>query len=108
MSALSLTTPRTTPTSRWVVLVIACLAQFMVVLDATIVNVALPSIQRGLHFSTSTCRGSSTPTRSTFGGFLLLGGRPPTCSGDKRLFAAGIALFALPRCSMGSPSLRRC
>ena len=50
-------------TNRWLILVIACLAQFMVVLDNTIVNVALPSIQRGLHFSPPTCSGWSTATR---------------------------------------------
>lgn len=49
----------------WLVLVIACLAQFMVVLDATVVNIALPSVQRGLHFTPPTSSGSSTATRSS-------------------------------------------
>jgi EmrB/QacA subfamily drug resistance transporter len=81
-------------TSRWLVLVIACLAQFMVVLDATIVNVALPSIQRGLGFSASTLPWVVNAYTLTFGGFLLLGGRASDLLGRKRVFAAGIALFS--------------
>jgi EmrB/QacA subfamily drug resistance transporter len=81
-------------TNRWLVLVIACLAQFMVVLDATIVNVALPSIQRGLHFSTSSLPWVINAYTLIFGGFLLLGGRAADLLGRKRLFAAGIALFS--------------
>ena len=81
-------------TNRWLILVIACLAQFMVVLDATIVNVALPSIQRGLHFSTSSLPWVINAYTLIFGGFLLLGGRAADLLGRKRLFAAGIALFA--------------
>ena len=80
--------------SRWLVLVIACLAQFMVVLDATIVNVALPSIQHGLHFSPSTLPWVVNAYTLIFGGFLLLGGRASDLLGRKRLFAAGIALFS--------------
>ncbi len=82
-------------TNRWLILVIACLAQFMVVLDATIVNVALPSIQRGLHFSTSSLPWVINAYTLIFGGFLLLGGRAADLIGRKRLFAAGIALFSL-------------
>jgi EmrB/QacA subfamily drug resistance transporter len=91
VTANSFSTPET---SRWLVLVIACLAQFMVVLDATIVNVALPSIQRGLGFSTSTLPWVVNAYTLTFGGFLLLGGRAADLLGRKRLFAAGIALFS--------------
>jgi EmrB/QacA subfamily drug resistance transporter len=82
-------------TSRWVVLVIACLAQFMVVLDATIVNVALPSIQTGLHFSTSSLPWVVNAYTLIFGGFLLLGGRAADLVGRRRLFAAGIVLFSV-------------
>jgi EmrB/QacA subfamily drug resistance transporter len=82
-------------TNRWVVLVIACLAQFMVVLDATIVNVALPSIQRGLHFSAANLQWVVNAYTLIFGGFLLLGGRAADLIGRKRLFMAGIALFSL-------------
>jgi EmrB/QacA subfamily drug resistance transporter len=81
-------------TNRWVILVIACLAQFMVVLDATIVNVALPSIQHGLHFSAATLPWVVNAYTLIFGGFLLLGGRASDLLGRKRLFAAGIALFS--------------
>jgi EmrB/QacA subfamily drug resistance transporter len=81
--------------SRWLVLVIACLAQFMVILDATIVNVALPSIQRGLNFSNSSLQWVVNAYTLTFGGFLLLGGRASDLIGRKRLFMAGIAVFSL-------------
>jgi EmrB/QacA subfamily drug resistance transporter len=80
--------------NRWLVLVIACLAQFMVVLDATIVNVALPSIQRGLHFSPAALPWVVNAYTLVFGGFLLLGGRASDLLGRKRLFMAGIALFS--------------
>jgi EmrB/QacA subfamily drug resistance transporter len=82
-------------TNRWLVLVIACLAQFMVVLDATIVNVALPSIQRGLHFSSASLPWVINAYTLVFGGFLLLGGRAADLLGRKRLFVAGVALFSV-------------
>ena len=81
-------------TNRWLVLVIACLAQFMVVLDATVVNVALPSIQRGLHFSPSSLQWVVNAYTLVFGGFLLLGGRAGDLLGRKRLFMVGMALFS--------------
>src|SRR5258707_14779734 len=80
--------------SPWLVLVLAALAQFMVVLDATIVNVALPTIQRGLHFSTANLQWVVNAYTLSFGGFLLLGGRAPDLFGRKRLFLIGIALFS--------------
>src|SRR5436305_368610 len=67
----------------------------MVILDATIVNVALPSIQHGLHFSSSSLAWVINAYTLIFGGFLLLGGRASDLIGRKRLFAAGIALFSL-------------
>ena len=76
------------------VLVLAALAQFMVVLDATIVNVALPSIQRGLHFSTANLQWVVNAYTLAFGGFLLLGGRAADLFGRKRLFLIGITLFS--------------
>jgi EmrB/QacA subfamily drug resistance transporter len=89
-------TGNVSPTSnRWVVLVIACLAQFMVVLDATVVNVALPSIQRGLHFSAANLAWVVNAYTLIFGGFLMLGGRAADLLGRKRLFAVGIAVFSL-------------
>ncbi len=81
-------------TNRWLVLVIACLAQFMVVLDVTIVNVALPSIQHGLHFSPSSLQWVVNGYTLIFGGFLLLGGRAADLIGRKRLFSVGVALFS--------------
>src|SRR3977135_1233159 len=80
--------------NRWVVLVIACLAQFMVVLDATVVNVALPSIQQGLHFSSASLQWVVNAYTLIFGGFLLLGGRAADLLGRKRLFVAGVVLFS--------------
>ena len=82
------------PSNRWLILVIACLAQFMVVLDATVVNVALPSIQRGLHFSSSSLPWVVNAYTLVFGGFLLLGGRAGDLLGRKRMFLLGTAVFA--------------
>ncbi len=78
----------------WLVLVIVGLAQFMVILDATIVNVALPSIQHGLHFSLSSLQWIVNAYTLTFGGFLLLGGRAADLIGRRRLFLMGIVLFS--------------
>ncbi|MEA2423998.1 MAG: hypothetical protein QOH13_408 [Thermoleophilaceae bacterium] len=80
--------------NRWAVLVVVCLAQFMVVLDATIVNVALPSIQTGLHFSNANLQWVVNSYTLMFGGFLLLGGRAADFFGRRRLFLAGVAVFA--------------
>ncbi len=87
-------TAETPTTNRWLVLVIACLAQFMVVLDNTIVNVALPSVQRGLHFSPADLQWVVNAYTLIFGGFLLLGGRAADLLGRRRLFVAGVTLFA--------------
>src|ERR1035441_10140465 len=81
-------------TNPWLVLVIACLAQFMVVLDATVVNIALPSVQRGLHFSVANLQWVVNGYTLIFGGFLLLGGRAADLLGRKRLFVAGVVLFS--------------
>ncbi|MHB8487673.1 MAG: MFS transporter [Candidatus Dormibacteria bacterium] len=78
----------------WLVLVIVGLAQFMVVLDATIVNVALPSIQRGLHFSPVSLQWIVNAYTLAFGGFLMLGGRAADLIGRRRLFLIGIVLFS--------------
>src|SRR6202167_3398202 len=84
---------RTSSSNRWLILVIACLAQFMVVLDATVVNVALPSIQRGLHFSAADLQWVVNAYTLIFGGFLLLGGRAADLLGRKRLFLIGLVIF---------------
>src|SRR3954466_6354069 len=80
-------------TNRWLVLVLVCFAQFMVILDATIVNVALPSIQHDLGFSQGSLQWVINSYTLVFGGFLLLGGRAGDLLGRKRLFLAGVALF---------------
>ena len=74
---------------------LVCIAQFMVVLDATIVNVALPSIQRGLHFTPTSLQWIVNAYTLMFGGFLLLGGRMSDLLGRQRLFIAGIAVFTI-------------
>ena len=79
----------------WVILTIVCLAQFMVVLDATVVNVALPSIRIGLHFSTGDLQWIVTGYTLTFGGFLLLGGRAGDLLGRQHVFLAGLGIFTL-------------
>jgi EmrB/QacA subfamily drug resistance transporter len=76
------------------VLVVVCFAQFMVVLDATIVNVALPSIQEGLSLSGPNLQWVVNAYTLVFGGFLLLGGRLADLTGRRRLFVAGSVLFA--------------
>jgi EmrB/QacA subfamily drug resistance transporter len=86
--------PKTRHVNPWLVLVIACLAQFMVVLDATVVNIALPSVQRGLHFSVANLQWVVNGYTLIFGGFLLLGGRAADLLGRKRLFVAGVILFS--------------
>jgi len=77
------------------VLVLVCLAQFMVILDVSIVNVALPSIRSGLHFSTTGLQWVVNAYTITFGGFLMLGGRAADLLGRRRVFLAGTALFSL-------------
>jgi EmrB/QacA subfamily drug resistance transporter len=72
-----------------------CIAQFMVILDATIVNVALPSIQHGLHFTASSLQWIVNSYALVFGGFLLLGGRASDLLGRQRLFVAGLAVFTV-------------
>jgi EmrB/QacA subfamily drug resistance transporter len=84
---------RRTATNPWVVLVLVCLAQFMVVLDATIVNVALPSIQTDLNLSDSSLQWIVNAYTLVFGGFLLLGGRLGDLLGRKRLFLVGLVIF---------------
>ncbi len=80
-------------TNPWVVLVLICLAQFMVILDATIVNVALPSIQRDLRLSEANLQWIINAYTLVFGGFLLLGGRAGDLLGRKRLFLIGLVVF---------------
>jgi EmrB/QacA subfamily drug resistance transporter len=79
--------------NRWAVLGLVCLAQFMVILDATIVNVALPTIETHLHFSPTGLQWIVNAYTLVFGGFLLLGGRAADLFGTQRLFIAGLVIF---------------
>jgi EmrB/QacA subfamily drug resistance transporter len=78
----------------WLALAVLALAQFMVVLDVTIVNVALPAIQDALHFSEDGLQWVVNAYTLAFGGLLLLGGRMSDLLGRRRMFSAGLALFA--------------
>ena len=78
-----------------VLLVLICLAQFMVILDVSIVNVALPSIQGSLGFSDTGLQWVVNAYTLTFAGFLMLGGRTSDLLGRRRVFLGGTALFAL-------------
>jgi EmrB/QacA subfamily drug resistance transporter len=80
--------------SPWATLAVLALAQFMVVLDVTIVNVALPDIQRDLSFSPDNLQWVISGYTLVFGGFLLLGGRAADLLGRRRLFLGGLVLFA--------------
>ena len=80
---------------RWLGLALLAMAQFVVVLDASIVNVALPSIGRALDFSQSNLAWVVNAYVLTFGGFLLLGGRMADLLGRRRVFMAGLVLFAV-------------
>ncbi len=79
----------------WLVLVLVCLAQFMVILDATIVNVALPSIQADLEMSSTDLQWIVNAYALVFGGFLLLGGRAGDLIGRKRVFLTGVVVFTV-------------
>jgi EmrB/QacA subfamily drug resistance transporter len=78
---------------RWIALAVLCLGQLMMVLDATIVNVALPSIQRELHFSQGNLTWVINGYLVTFGGFLLLAGRMGDLVGRKKVFLTGLVMF---------------
>src|SRR4051812_37939777 len=80
--------------SKWLALTVLALAQFMVVLDVTIVNVALPSIQDALGFSAGGLQWVVNAYTLTFGGLLLLGGRVSDLVGRRRVFLIGMGLFA--------------
>jgi EmrB/QacA subfamily drug resistance transporter len=87
--------PSETIDRRWFALAALVAAQFMVVLDVAIVNVALPSIKTDLHFTEQSLQWVITAYAIMFGGFLLLGGRMSDLLGRRRLFIAGIALFTV-------------
>src|SRR3954469_21587477 len=93
-SSASAVSPRAVRVDPNAVLAIVALAQFMVVLDATVVNVALPTIKRDVGFSEQSLSWVLNAYTLMFGGFLLLGGRLADRLGRQRLFVAGIDLFA--------------
>ena len=86
---------------RWIALGVLCLGQLMMVLDATIVNVALPSIQRELHFTQANLTWVIDGYLITFGGFLLLAGRFGDLVGRKKVFLSGLVLFVAASIACG-------
>ena len=81
--------------TRWLVLAVTVVAQFMVVVDVSVVNVALPAIKHDLHFSQESLQWVITAYSILFGGTLLLGGRLADVLGRRRLFMAGVAVFTI-------------
>ena len=93
MTTITTTQEQTTDRSRWIALVVLCVGMLMIVLDATIVNVALPSIQDDLGFSQSNLAWIVNAYMIAFGGLLLLAGRLGDLIGQRRVFLAGLAVF---------------
>src|SRR6266536_1727588 len=86
---------------RWFALVVLCLGDLMIVLDVTIVGVALPSIREDLGFSETSLAWVVNAYLLTYGGFLLLGGRLGDLFGHRRLFITGISLFTVASLACG-------
>ncbi|CAB3863746.1 MFS transporter [Achromobacter sp. CF-sbj1-Ac2-l] len=86
---------------RWWALMVLCLGVLMIVLDTTIVNVALPSIREDLHFTETSLVWVVNAYMLTFGGFLLLGGRLGDLLGHRRMFLAGLVLFTVASLACG-------
>jgi len=84
--------PPSSDLRRWVALVVVCLGQLMIVLDSTIVNVALPAIQRDLHFTQANLTWIVNAYLITFGSFLLVAGRAGDLVGRKKVFLAGVVV----------------
>src|SRR3954470_21679606 len=93
MEATAKTIARDSDRRRWIALFVVCLGQLMIILDTTIVNVALPSIQSDLHFSQSSLTWVIDGYLITFGSLLLLAGRLGDLFGRKRIFLYGVAAF---------------
>lgn len=87
--------------NKWVILALLALAQFMIVLDVAIVNVALPTINRELHFASGGLQWVITAYTLTFGGFLLMGGRAADLFGRRRLFIGAVSAFAAASLACG-------
>src|ERR1700749_4709030 len=93
--------PRRLSTSTWAPLVVLCVAQFMVVLDVTVVNVALPTIGSHLSFAPADLAWVVTAYTLFTGGLMLLGGRAADLFGRRRVFATGLALFTTASAASG-------
>ena len=91
---------------RWLALGLLAMSEFVVVLDASIVNIALPSIGRGLHFSLANLSWVVNAYVLTFGGFLLLGGRIADLLGRRRIFTVGLVVFSLASLAGGLAQIR--
>ena len=87
--------------NKWAILALLALAQFMVVLDVSIVNVALPSIAKDLSFTPSNLQWVVTAYTLTFGGFLLFGGRMADLYGRRKIFIIAVSLFTLASFACG-------
>src|SRR5512132_4321100 len=87
--------------TRWFALYVLCLGSLMIVLDVTVVNVALPSIREDLGFSETSLAWVVNAYLLTYGGFLLLGGRLGDLFGQRRLFLLGIGFFTLASLACG-------
>lgn len=94
-------TEHTTDRQRWIALYVLCVGMLMIVLDATVVNVALPTIQTDLHFTQSSLAWVINAYLITFGGLLLLAGRLGDLVGRKRIFMGGLALFTAASLTCG-------
>ena len=102
-------TPQThTDRSRWLALYVLCVGVLMIVLDVTIVNVALPSIQDDLGFSSSSLAWVVNAYLIAFGGLLLLAGRLGDLIGRRTVFLAGLTLFTVASLAAAARRTRRC
>ena len=86
---------------RWLALYVLCIGVLMIVLDTTIVNVALPSIREDLHFTETSLVWVVNAYMLTFGGFLLLGGRLGDLFGHRKVFLFGLTLFTVASLACG-------
>src|SRR5881409_2207017 len=94
--------------ARWLALYVLCAGELMIVLDTTIVNVALPSIRESLRFTETSLVWVVNAYLLTYAGFLLLGGRLGDLFGQRRLFLLGTTLFTLASLACGLGARRAC
>jgi EmrB/QacA subfamily drug resistance transporter len=95
MQAIATTVPTVDTRRRWIILLVVCLAQIMMVVDSTIVNVALPAIQADLHFDQASLTWVVNGYLLTYGSFLLTAGRLGDLAGRKSVFLWGVAIFTV-------------